>query len=67
MNSLHGRSVIVTGGSRGIGKGIARQFLAHGAGVLITGRDEAALSAAVKDLASSGGDVATMVAEDTDR
>jgi 3-oxoacyl-[acyl-carrier protein] reductase len=67
MDSLHGRSVIVTGGTRGIGKGIARQFLARGARVLITGRDEAALSAAAKDLASSGGDVAAIVADVADR
>ena len=35
-----GRAVIVTGGTRGIGAGIARAFLRAGAGVLVCGRTE---------------------------
>jgi NAD(P)-dependent dehydrogenase (short-subunit alcohol dehydrogenase family) len=35
-----GRAVIVTGGTRGIGAGIARAFLAAGADVLVCGRNE---------------------------
>ena len=37
-----GRAVIITGGTRGIGAGIARAFLAAGAGVLVCGRTEPA-------------------------
>lgn len=46
--SLKGRSVVVTGGSKGIGKGMARVFAAAGAHVVITSRhaDEARAVAA---------------------
>jgi len=37
-----GRGVVITGGTRGIGAGIARAFLAAGAGVLVCGRNEPA-------------------------
>jgi 3-oxoacyl-[acyl-carrier protein] reductase len=50
LTSLEGRSVIVTGGSKGIGKGIARVFARVGARVVITGRDEDALCAAAEEL-----------------
>ena len=45
--SVHGRSVVVTGGSKGIGKGIARVFAAAGAKVAILARhdDEARATA----------------------
>lgn len=39
---LAGRVVIVTGGNKGIGRGIAERLAREGARVVITGRDEAA-------------------------
>ncbi len=39
-----GRAVVVTGGTRGIGAGIARAFLDAGADVLVCGRSEPARS-----------------------
>jgi NAD(P)-dependent dehydrogenase (short-subunit alcohol dehydrogenase family) len=36
--NMTGRSVIVTGGTRGIGRGIAERFLAAGADVIVCGR-----------------------------
>ena len=39
FSSVAGRSVLVTGGTKGIGKGIARVFAISGANVVITGRD----------------------------
>lgn len=61
---LTDRSVIVTGGSKGIGKGIARVFAAAGANVLLAARDEAALSAAAAELSDgAGGRIETVVAD----
>ena len=42
LTSIAGRSVIVTGASKGIGKGIARVFAGKGARVLVVARDQAA-------------------------
>ncbi|MBM9579758.1 SDR family oxidoreductase [Leptospira sp. 201903070] len=42
--------VLITGGNGGIGFAAAKLFLAEGANVIITGRDRAALDAAVKNL-----------------
>ena len=64
FTSLEGRSVVVTGGSKGIGKGIARVFARDGARVLIAARDEAALRDAAQEITSEGhGSVETVVAD----
>jgi 3-oxoacyl-[acyl-carrier protein] reductase len=61
---VKGRSVIVTGGSKGIGKGIARVFVREGANVLIAARDEGMLSTAAEELAAgAAGKVETTVAD----
>ena len=61
---LTGRSVIVTGGSKGIGKGIARVFASAGADVLLAARDGAALAAAARDLAEGAqGRIETVVGD----
>jgi len=53
--SLKGKSVIVTGASKGIGKGIARVFARHGAKVLVVGRELKAAEAAAQELVAAGG------------
>ncbi len=61
---IEGRSVIVTGGSKGIGKGIARVFARAGANVLMAARDESVLRAAAADLSAEGsGRIETLVAD----
>ncbi len=47
---LSGKVAIVTGGTRGIGYGLARALLANGAKVFICGREEAALKTALETL-----------------
>jgi NAD(P)-dependent dehydrogenase (short-subunit alcohol dehydrogenase family) len=47
---LDGKIALITGGSSGIGLATAKRFVAQGAYVFITGRREAELNAAVKDI-----------------
>jgi 3-oxoacyl-[acyl-carrier protein] reductase len=63
LTSLSGRSVIVTGASKGIGKGIARLFAAKGAQVLLTARNGAEAEAAAEQIRIAGG-IASAVAAD---
>jgi len=51
---LDGRSVVVTGATRGIGKGIARVFSRAGTRVLVVGRDEQAARRTVEELSGDG-------------
>ncbi len=48
------KKVVVTGGSKGIGYAIAKEFLKEGASVTITGRNEADLEKAVSELRELG-------------
>ncbi len=50
MIDLSRSSVLITGGSDGIGRGLAERFLALGAMVLVTGRSRAKLERAAEDL-----------------
>ena len=52
--SLQGRSALITGGSRGIGRMIAEGFLAQGARVYISSRKAAACDQTAKELSAFG-------------
>jgi len=63
---IKGRSAIVTGGSRGIGRETARQFLEEGARVLICGRNAETLERTRAELAkATGGEIHAIVADMT--
>jgi 3-oxoacyl-[acyl-carrier protein] reductase len=63
---LHGRRVLITGGSRGIGFAIADALTAEGAAVGLIARDAEGLADAAGRLASRGVPVATAVSDVTD-
>jgi 3-oxoacyl-[acyl-carrier protein] reductase len=63
LTSLSGRSVIVTGASKGIGKGIARVFASKGAKVLLAARNLTEAQVTAAEICASGG-IASAVAAD---
>ena len=69
MRLLNDKFAVITGGSSGIGLATAQRFIADGAEVVITGRNQEALNAAVAKLGDRAtgihGDVAKL--EDLDR
>lgn len=64
MNRLEGKIAVVTGGSSGMGRATARQFVAEGATVIITGRRQGRLDEAVTEIGGAiegfQGDIANL-------
>jgi 3-oxoacyl-[acyl-carrier protein] reductase len=63
--SLKGRSVIVTGASKGIGRGIALRFGQIGCRVLVVARHAAQAQSVVAEIAAAGGQAAPLAADVT--
>lgn len=58
---LGGRGVVVSGGSRGIGRAVAELLCDLGAGVVVNGRDRDAVAETVAAISDAGGRVAPVV------
>ena len=58
-NTLNGKSILVTGGSSGLGLSMAKHFADHGAKVAICGRNQDKLNKAADELNKLGSHVFT--------
>ena len=63
---FNGRVVVISGGSRGLGLCIAREFAKEGAQLALLARDEDELATAKEQLEAMGAPVLTVVADVTD-
>jgi NAD(P)-dependent dehydrogenase (short-subunit alcohol dehydrogenase family) len=59
---LSGKRILITGAGTGLGKEVARAYVAHGAAVHICGRRQAVLDEAVAELQSHAGEGGTIAA-----
>ncbi len=64
---LGGQSVLITGGSRGLGLALAHEFGKHGCRLALCARDPDELTRAKQDLETQGYEVFTSVCDITDR
>jgi gluconate 5-dehydrogenase len=64
--SLHGKIVLVTGASRGLGRAMASAMASSGGHVVLNGRDRAALETAAAGLREAGASVETAAFDVTD-
>ena len=63
--SVQGKSVIITGAARGIGKGIARVLAEAGANVMVTALTDRYLKPLAEEMAASGHPIETLTADAT--
>jgi len=67
MNTFAGKTAIVTGASKGIGKAIALRLAEDGAQVVLTARDETLLKQTVDQIQASGGSSAAIALDLRDK
>ena len=63
FTSLKNKTVLITGGSSGIGKALAMRYAKSGANVVITGRDEVKLTSVLNELSEFRNNVIAVVAD----
>ncbi len=66
MRTLEGKVALITGASKGIGKGIAEAFAAAGATLILTARSEELLQQMAESVHQAGSEVLTLPADVTD-
>ena len=66
IESINGKSVLITGGTTGIGRATAILLASQGARVMIFGRHDQELKDAMKDIREAGGDVLGFAADAAD-
>ena len=63
LTPIEGKSVVVTGASKGIGKGIAGVFAAQGAKVLVVARGKEGAEATAEEISAAGGKASAFSAD----
>jgi NAD(P)-dependent dehydrogenase (short-subunit alcohol dehydrogenase family) len=67
MFDLKDKSILITGGSRGLGRALARRLAAEGARVVLVARDKQVLDEAVSEIRDNGGVAFGIVADVGDK
>ncbi len=66
MKTLKGRTAVITGGNRGLGKAIATALGAAGANIVLVARDKYVLASAAEEIRAHGVEVSSFAADVTD-